>query len=239
MPPPATWLVVIYYAALLAAVVLRGRVRVAAAVVYVAAVVAIVSGADLTRGRGHGRHLTLTMFDVGQSESMLLEAGDYRLLVDTGGAPLGGGIDIGRRVLAPALWARGLRSLDAVLVTHPDPDHVGGAVAIATANRVYMLEHAIYTVASPEAAASILWRDSSRAVDAATNMKITAQDLLKLGVIDGIIPEPIGGAHRDGREVVEATADKIGETLAEFDAMAPEAIRKARREKFLGIGRLS
>ena len=66
-----------------------------------------------------------------------------------------------------------------------------------------------------------------------------AQDLLKLGVIDGIIPEPIGGAHRDGREVVEATADKIGETLAEFDAMAPEAIRKARREKFLGIGRLS
>ena len=78
----------------------------------------------------------------------------------------------------------------------------GGAVAIATANRVYMLEHAIYTVASPEAAASILWRDSTRAVDAATNMKITAQDLLRLGIIDGIIPEPVGGAHRDGREVV-------------------------------------
>jgi acetyl-CoA carboxylase carboxyl transferase subunit alpha len=115
----------------------------------------------------------------------------------------------------------------------------GGAVAIASANRVYMLEHAIYTVASPEAAASILWRDSSRAVDAATNMKITAQDLLRLGVIDGIIPEPIGGAHRDGKEVVEATGDRIGQALAEFDAMTPEAIRKARREKFLGIGRLS
>ncbi|HEX5483716.1 MAG TPA: acetyl-CoA carboxylase carboxyltransferase subunit alpha, partial [Terriglobia bacterium] len=71
----------------------------------------------------------------------------------------------------------------------------GGAVAIATANRIYMLEHAIYTVASPEAAASILWRDSTRAQDAATNMKITAQDLLKLGVVDGIIPEPVGGAH--------------------------------------------
>ena len=115
----------------------------------------------------------------------------------------------------------------------------GGAVAIATANRVYMLEHAIYTVASPEAAASILWRDSSRAVDAATNMKITAQDLLRLGVIDGIIPEPIGGAHRDGKEVVETTGDRIGQALAEFDAMTPETIRKARREKFLGIGRIS
>ncbi len=115
----------------------------------------------------------------------------------------------------------------------------GGAVAIATANRVYMLEHSIYTVASPEAAASILWRDSSRAVDAATNMKITAQDLLRLGVIDGIISEPIGGAHRDGQEVVEAAGNRIGQALAEFDAMTPEAIRKARREKFLGIGRIS
>jgi acetyl-CoA carboxylase carboxyl transferase subunit alpha len=115
----------------------------------------------------------------------------------------------------------------------------GGAVAIATANRVYMLEHAIYTVASPEAAASILWRDSTRAVDAATNMKITAQDLLKLGVVDGIIPEPTGGAHRDGREVVEATGEMIGQALAEFDGMTPEAIRKARREKFLAIGRVA
>src|SRR5207302_10222672 len=73
----------------------------------------------------------------------------------------------------------------------------GGAVAIATANRVLMLEHAIYTVASPEASASILWRDSSRAQDAATNMKITAQDLLKFGIIDVIVAEPVGGAHRD------------------------------------------
>ena len=73
----------------------------------------------------------------------------------------------------------------------------GGAVAIATANRILMLEHAIYTVASPEAAASILWRDSAKAIDAATNMKITAQDLDQLGVIDVIITEPVGGAHRD------------------------------------------
>ncbi|HSH63446.1 acetyl-CoA carboxylase carboxyltransferase subunit alpha [Methyloceanibacter sp.] len=113
----------------------------------------------------------------------------------------------------------------------------GGAVAIATANRIYMLEHAIYTVASPEAAASILWRDSSRAVDAATNMKITAQDLLKLGVIDGIIPEPIGGAHRDGVEVVKATGEVVAEALAAFDALTPDQIRKDRREKFLAMGR--
>jgi len=113
----------------------------------------------------------------------------------------------------------------------------GGAVAIATANRIYMMQHAIYTVASPEAAASILWRDSARAVDAATNMKITAQDLLKLGIIDGIIPEPIGGAHRDGAEVVKAAGDAITKALAEFDSLSPQEIRKARREKFLAMGR--
>ena len=80
----------------------------------------------------------------------------------------------------------------------------GGAVAIATANRVLMLEHAIYTVASPEAAASILWRDSARAIDAATSMKITAQDLKTLGIIDVIITEPVGGAHRDHDHDVQA-----------------------------------
>jgi acetyl-CoA carboxylase carboxyl transferase subunit alpha len=113
----------------------------------------------------------------------------------------------------------------------------GGAVAIATANRVYMLEHAIYTVASPEAAASILWRDSARAMDAATNMKITAQDLLKLGVIDGIITEPVGGAHRDGIEVMRATGDTIVSALTAYDHLSPAEIRKERREKFLSIGR--
>jgi acetyl-CoA carboxylase carboxyl transferase subunit alpha len=113
----------------------------------------------------------------------------------------------------------------------------GGAVAIATANRVFMLEHAIYTVASPEAAASILWRDSTRAMDAATNMKITAQDLLRLGVIDGIIAEPVGGAHRDGVEVVRVTGETVVQALAVYDAMSPAEIRKERREKFLAMGR--
>ncbi|MCB1548633.1 MAG: acetyl-CoA carboxylase carboxyltransferase subunit alpha [Hyphomicrobiaceae bacterium] len=113
----------------------------------------------------------------------------------------------------------------------------GGAVAIATANRVLMMEHAIYTVASPEAAASILWRDSTRAIDAATSMKITAQDLLQLGVIDVIVREPVGGAHRDKPGAISAAADAIAKALVEFDDMQAAEIRAQRHEKFLSIGR--
>ncbi len=113
----------------------------------------------------------------------------------------------------------------------------GGAVAIATANRILMLEHAIYTVASPEAAASILWRDSARAIDAATNMKITAQDLAQLKVIDVIIPEPVGGAHREPDRAIATTGDAIAKALAEFDGQSAEQIRKQRHERFLEIGR--
>ena len=113
----------------------------------------------------------------------------------------------------------------------------GGAVAIATANSVLMLEHSIYTVASPEAAASILWHDSNRAIDAATNMKITAQDLLGFGVIDDIVPEPVGGAHRDVTRTIADTGETIRRTLALYRDMAPEEIRSHRREKYLAIGR--
>ncbi|MEL6287977.1 MAG: acetyl-CoA carboxylase carboxyltransferase subunit alpha [Pseudomonadota bacterium] len=113
----------------------------------------------------------------------------------------------------------------------------GGAVAIATANKVLMLEHAIYTVASPEAAASILWRDADRAIDAATNMKITAQDLLELGVIDRIVTEPVGGAHRDPERAMSDAGDQIEAVIASFDGMDGDAIRAQRHEKFMGIGR--
>ena len=113
----------------------------------------------------------------------------------------------------------------------------GGAVAIATANRILMLEHAIYTVASPEAAATILWRDSARAIDAATSMKITAQDLLQLGVIDDVIPEPVGGAHRDKEATIERTGTAVSRALEEFDGVGPEDIRRRRHERFLEIGR--
>ena len=112
----------------------------------------------------------------------------------------------------------------------------GGAIAIATANRVLMLEHAIYSVISPEGAASILWHDSTRAKDAATGMKITAQDLLGLKIIDGIIPEPTGGAHRHTSEVIAATGAEIARALAELGPQDP-GLRTHRREKFLAIGR--
>ncbi|MBS8261983.1 acetyl-CoA carboxylase carboxyltransferase subunit alpha [Roseibium polysiphoniae] len=113
----------------------------------------------------------------------------------------------------------------------------GGAIAIATANKVLMLEHAIYSVISPEGAASILWRDSARAQDAATNMKVTAQDLLQLKVIDGIVEEPVGGAHRARETVIDRAGSAIETALAELSKLSPEEIRKQRREKFLDIGR--
>ncbi len=113
----------------------------------------------------------------------------------------------------------------------------GGAVAIATANRVIMLEHAIYSVISPEGAASILWRDTARAQDAAAAMKITAEDLLRLGVIDTIVPEPVGGAHREPASAIAATGEAIGAALAELRAFDRATIVRLRREKFTAIGR--
>jgi acetyl-CoA carboxylase carboxyl transferase subunit alpha len=113
----------------------------------------------------------------------------------------------------------------------------GGAIAIATANRVLMLEHAVYSVISPEGAASILWRDTSRAQDAATNMKITANDLDRFGIIDGIVTEPLGGAHRDPKGAIEAAGQAILEAFSELRGLAPETVRRQRRDKFLAIGR--
>jgi len=133
VPPPGMALVLVYYAALLVGVMGRGRLRAAGGVVFVAALIAIAAGVDVAKpGRGvrTAPSLRLTVFDVGQAESMLLETSRQALLVDSGGAPFGGGIDVGRRVLAPALWARGIRSLDAMLITHGDPDHLGGALAV-------------------------------------------------------------------------------------------------------------
>jgi acetyl-CoA carboxylase carboxyl transferase subunit alpha len=100
-----------------------------------------------------------------------------------------------------------------------------------------MLEHAIYSVISPEGAASILWRDSTRAKEAATNMKITSDDLKALGVIDGIIPEPIGGAHRAPETVIKSTGDVIAKALSELGQQSGSQIRAERRQKFLDIGR--
>jgi acetyl-CoA carboxylase carboxyl transferase subunit alpha len=113
----------------------------------------------------------------------------------------------------------------------------GGAIAIAAANTVLMLEHSIYSVISPEGAASILWKDSGRAKDAATAMKITAQDLLELGVIDAIINEPVGGAHRAPSAAVAKVGAEIAEALDALAQLTPDELRKQRRERFLAIGR--
>ena len=113
----------------------------------------------------------------------------------------------------------------------------GGALAIATCNKVLMLEHSIYTVASPEAAASILWRDAAKAQDAATMMKITAQDLEKFGIIDGIVTEPVGGAHRDPGAAIASAGRAISAAIGSLGNLSKEQMREHRAQKFLAIGR--
>ena len=114
----------------------------------------------------------------------------------------------------------------------------GGAVALASANVVMMLEHSIYSVISPEGCASILWKDSARAKDAAVAMKITGPDLLGLKIVDQIIPEPIGGAHRHVAATMRVVGDAIEANLAKMDGLDAAALRQKRRERFLAIGRL-
>ena len=113
----------------------------------------------------------------------------------------------------------------------------GGAIAIAAANQVFMMEHAVYSVISPEGCASILWRSGEQAEQAAEALKLTAQDLLKLGVIDGIVPEPLGGAQRAKREAIETLGAALEKSLSELRKFDGAALRERRREKFLGIGR--
>ena len=159
-------------------------------------------------------------------------------LVDTAGAYPGVGAE--ERGQAEAI----ARSTDACLsLSTPNVAVIvgeggsGGAIAIATCNRVMMLENAIYSVISPEGAASILWRDSARAKDAASTMKITAQDLLKLGVIDEIIAEPIGGAHREPVQTIHQVGNAIEASLKELTGLSAEEVKQNRRDRFLDIGK--
>ena len=112
----------------------------------------------------------------------------------------------------------------------------GGAIALAAANKVFMLEHSIYTVASPEASASILWRSSKRAKDAAESMKITANDLMKLGIIDKIIDEPLGGAHREPIQIISQVKSYLKDTIIELNQLTELELIQKRRDKFLEIG---
>jgi acetyl-CoA carboxylase carboxyl transferase subunit alpha len=112
----------------------------------------------------------------------------------------------------------------------------GGAVAFATANRVAMLEHSIYSVISPEGCASILWKDAEKMREAAEALRLTAQDLKKLGVIDRIVPEPLGGAHRDAEATIGAVGEALGAMLGELGGQSRDKLRADRRQKFLDMG---
>jgi acetyl-CoA carboxylase carboxyl transferase subunit alpha len=112
----------------------------------------------------------------------------------------------------------------------------GGAVAFATANRVLMLEHSIYSVISPEGCASILWKDADKMREAADALRLTAQDLDRLGVIDRIIREPLGGAHRDTHATIQAVGEAVQSALADLTGRPGRELRDSRRRKFLGMG---
>ncbi|WP_242117622.1 acetyl-CoA carboxylase carboxyltransferase subunit alpha [Sphingomonas lacusdianchii] len=114
----------------------------------------------------------------------------------------------------------------------------GGAIALAAGNIVLMMEHAVYSVISPEGCASILWRTADKAPEAAEAMRVTAQDLKSLGVIDRIVPEPLGAAHRDKGAAIAALGDAIDTALGELSGMEAASLRQARRQKFLKMGRL-
>jgi acetyl-CoA carboxylase carboxyl transferase subunit alpha len=158
-------------------------------------------------------------------------------LVDTAGAYPG--IEAEERGQAEAI----ARSTDACLALGVPNVAVilgeggsGGAIAIAAANRVLMLEHAVYSVISPEGAASILWRDTAKAQDAATSMKITADDLMRFAVIDEIIREPKGGAHRNPSAAIQVVGEAVAAAFQSLHHMDRDAIRTHRQNKFLAIG---
>jgi len=158
-------------------------------------------------------------------------------LVDTAGAYPGIGAEERGQSEAIARSTDSCLSLEAPLISVIIGEGgSGGAIAIATANRVIMLEHAVYSVISPEGAASILWRDPTKAIDAASSMRITAPDLKEMGIIDEIVPEPVGGAHRDPEAIYEAVGEMLERHLKSYDDMSPEDIRRQRQDKFLAIG---
>jgi acetyl-CoA carboxylase carboxyl transferase subunit alpha len=112
----------------------------------------------------------------------------------------------------------------------------GGALAIAVADRICMMEHSVFTVASPEAAAAILWHDANKAADAAQSMKITAADLKSYGLVDDIIPEPVGGAHRDPAGAVKSVTAAIAKALTDLEQCSPDELLDQRYHKYRDIG---
>ncbi|HWE44544.1 MAG TPA: acetyl-CoA carboxylase carboxyltransferase subunit alpha [Caulobacteraceae bacterium] len=158
--------------------------------------------------------------------------------VDTAGAYPGvGAEERGQAEAIARSTERGLTLGVPMIATVTGEGGSGGAIALAAANKVLILEYSIYSVISPEGAASILWRDGSRAQDAAAAMKITADDLLGLKIVDRIIPEPAGGAHSDPQAAINAVGDAVEEELKTLDGLSPDELRKQRADRFYAIGR--
>ncbi len=158
--------------------------------------------------------------------------------VDTAGAYPGlGAEERGQAEAIARSTERGLTLGVPMIATITGEGGSGGAIALAAANRVLMLEHSIYSVISPEGAASILWRDGSRAKDAASAMKITAPDLVELRIVDRIIPEPSGGAHADREAAMSAVGDAVEEELNALEPLSAQQLRDQRSERFYAIGR--
>ena len=158
-------------------------------------------------------------------------------LVDTPGAYPGKGAEERGQAEAIARSTQKCLSLGVPLVSVIIGEGgSGGAVAFATANRIAMLEHSVYSVISPEGCASILWKDAEKMREAAEALRLTAQDLKKLEVIDRIIPEPLGGAQRDRPAMIKAVGAALRAMLKDLDGKSPEALRQDRRQKFLNMG---
>jgi acetyl-CoA carboxylase carboxyl transferase subunit alpha len=158
--------------------------------------------------------------------------------VDTAGAYPGiGAEERGQAEAIARSTERGLTLGVPIIATVTGEGGSGGAIALAGANRVLILEHSIYSVISPEGAASILWRDGARAKDAAAAMKITAEDLIRMKIVDRIVPEPAGGAHSDPETAIQTVGDAVEEELAALDDLSPDELRKQRADRFYAIGR--
>ncbi|HTI67157.1 MAG TPA: acetyl-CoA carboxylase carboxyltransferase subunit alpha [Caulobacteraceae bacterium] len=158
--------------------------------------------------------------------------------VDTPGAYPGvGAEERGQAEAIARSTERGLTLGTPMIATVTGEGGSGGAIALAAASKVLILEHSIYSVISPEGAASILWRDGARARDAAAAMKITAQDLIKLKIVDRIVQEPAGGAHSEPAAAIQAVGDAIEEELKGLAGLSPDQLRRQREDRFLAIGR--
>lgn len=159
--------------------------------------------------------------------------------VDTAGAYPGlGAEERGQAEAIARSTERGLTLGVPSIATITGEGGSGGAIAIASASRVIMLEHSIYSVISPEGAAGILWRDGARARDAAMAMKITGPDLMQLKIVDRLIEEPIGGAHSDREAAIANVGDVLADELQKLSGLSPDELRKARADRFYAIGRL-